>query len=373
MTDAGRVTGTGDSVGSGFELLSDGPDEMGRELAGGPAAVEATLAGLARPRQALARLIDGAGRVQVLGTGASLAVCECAGPLLRSSDRSFGRSRPLLVREASAAIMGLPDDEIFRADDCVVAVSKTGSSPEIVGASRRAVAAGAQVVAVTSDEASPLAELAHEVVLVPIGLEAGAATKSELGALAALLAMWGLIERAGPGSQSLIRGLEAAVLDWERAGAIGHDLADARRIWFAGFGAALGAAEAVSLIWHEKVCRPAIPMTPSGFRHGPIEAAGRGDAIVLIEMDPPSPVRDAYMRLLSDECLRVGINQLWVSHEGPPAGTWLPLLMEDSPRRSLEAFVRLQQLARSAAHAAGTYRDGFAMLGSVVSTSTPFE
>jgi fructoselysine-6-P-deglycase FrlB-like protein len=373
MTDNERTTRAAAAEDRRDLLSADGPDEMGRELAGGPAAVEATLSGLARRREALATLIDEARRVQVLGTGASLAVSRCAEPLLRASDRGAGRTRPLLVREASGAVMGLPGDEMFRPDDCVIAVSKSGVSPEIVGASRRALAVGAHVVAVTSGDTSLLAKLAHEVVLVPIGDEHGASTKSALGALAALLAMWDLVERGEPGSQSLVRGLESVVRDWEPAWTIGRELAAARRIWFAGFGAAFGAAEAVSLLWHEKVGRPGVHTTPSGFRHGLIEAAGSEDAILLFEIDPPSPVRDEYMRLLSGECLRIGVEQVWISHERPPAGSWLTLLADEAAGRALEAFIRLPQLARGAAHAAGTYRDGFSILGSVVRTSTPFE
>jgi fructoselysine-6-P-deglycase FrlB-like protein len=373
MTDDGRQTRAAAAPGPRDDLAADGPDEMGRELASGPATVEATLSALARRRDAPSTLIGKARRVQVLGTGASLAVARCAEPLLRASDRDAGRTRPLVVCEASEAVMGPPDREMFRPDDWVVAVSKSGVSPEIVGASRRALAVGAHVVAVTSNDTSLLAKLAHEVVPVPIGEERGAATKSALGALAALLAMWDLVERKVPGSRVLVRDLESAVRDWEAARTIGREMAVARRIWFAGFGAACGAAEAGGLLWHEKVGRPAVHTTPSGFRHGPIEAAGNEDAIVLVEIDPPSPVRNEYMRLLSGECQSVGVEQIWVSHERPPAGRWLALLADEAPGRALEAYVRLQQLARGAAHAAGTYRDGFAVLGSVVRTSAAFE
>ncbi|MGA3031621.1 MAG: SIS domain-containing protein [Candidatus Limnocylindrales bacterium] len=365
---------TARSAASDLSLLAfDGPDEMGRELASGPAVVEATLTGLSRRRGAVVKVIEEAGRVLVLGTGASLAVARCAEPLLRARDTSVGRTRPLVVLEASAAVLGTAQAEAFRPDDCVVAVSKSGVSPEIVGASRLARAAGARVVAVTASETSALAKLAHEVVPVPIGEEHGAATKSALGALAALLGIWDVFERDAPGSRGLAEVMESAVRDWETAWTIGRELAGARRIWFAGFGAAQGAAEAAGLLWHEKVGRSGVSSTPSGFRHGLIEAAGSEDALVILEIDPPTPVRRRYMDLLAGECARIGLKQVWVSHESPPVGQWLALRVEEAPGRALEGLIRVQQLARAAAHAAGTYRDGFAVLRSIVHTSTSYE
>lgn len=355
------------------DIAADGPDEMGRELASGPEAVAATLSAL-RPRiGTLREHLSAADSVHVIGTGASLAVARCAEPLLRAADRKAGRRRDLLVREAAALIMALPGEESCRCGDLVVAVSRSGKSPEVLAACRYARAAGARVLAVTSGEASPLAELADDTLHVPIGEEHGAATKSALGGLAALLAMWGLVGADPTASRELVRLLRAAVNDWPEAWAIGRELASARRTWFAGFGSGLGVAEAAGLLWHEKVHRLAVATTPSGFRHGLIEAASDEDAIVLVEVDPPLPVRAAYMRLLSDDCRALGLLQVTLTHDRPPAGRWLALRAAEPPGRALESLVRVQQLARATALAGGSYSDGFVVLNAHVWTSAGFE
>ena len=355
----------------GAGLAADGPDEMGRELASGPDAVAATLSALG-PRLATLGESLAAAAVQVIGTGASLAAARCAEPLLRAADRTAGRTRDLFVREASALVMAPPGEEPFRRGDLVVAVSKSGKSPEVLAACRQARAAGARVLAVTSGEASPLAALADDLVHVPIGEERGAATKSALGALAALLAMWDVIG-ADPPSRELVGLLRSTADDWPSAQAIGGELAAARWTWFAGFGPALGVAEAAGLLWHEKVRRPAVATTPSGFRHGPIEAAGKDDAIVLVEIDPPSRARPGYMRLVSDDCRAVGMSQIWLTQDRPPTGRWLALRATEPAGRALESLIRVQQLARATALAAGSYGDEFVVLNALVHTSAGFE
>ena len=69
---------------------------------------------------------------------------------------------------------------------------------------------------------------------------------------------------------------------------------------------------------------------------------------------------------------------VWISASPPPGLTSIRLTDggaaaapgEPSPAMALEALVRLQQLARATAHAAGTYRDGFAVLWAIVKPAT---
>lgn len=105
-------------------LADDGPDEMGRDLAGAADVVEATLieVGHVRPR------LEEGGR----------------------------QGHP---RRSSAS--------------CAPA-SKSGTSPETLAAARKAADAGCAVVAVTADQTSPLASMAALAVPTPIGEEGGA-------------------------------------------------------------------------------------------------------------------------------------------------------------------------------------------------------
>jgi len=219
------------------DLRPDGPDEMGRELAEGPVAVEATLAVVERLRPQLEEARRTASRLLLVGTGASLAMAQAAAPLFRA------------------------------------AVSAAGLA---------------------------LARAAHA--------------------------------------------------------------------WAVGFGSAAGLARGATLLLHEKTLLVTVSGTPSEFRHGPIEAAGPADAVVLVETDPPDPRRAAYLTRLAGELAELGVPLVTVGRGPLPPGP-LTIPIPEPPAAGavlLHTLLRIQQLARLAAHARGTYRDGFRVLRTVV-------
>ena len=325
----------------------DGPDAMGRELAEGPAAVERTLANVAVMMPELQALIGQCARLVLVGTGASLAMARAAAPSWRR-----GLAKPVIVRQSTESVLSEADGHRFEPGDLVVAISQAGTSPETLAAIRLARSSGADAIAVTAHPESPLGSEATLVLHVASGDETGAATKSELATLAALLAVSGELECDAGSGLALSNALEVLVAGWADAAAVGSELAAARRLWFVGFGASLGIAEAGALLWHEKVIRSAVALTPSEFRHGPIEAAGVEDAVVLVDVDPADARRAAYQARLARELAQLGVALVEVRVE--PRG---------SP---LAALLRVQQLARATAISAGTYRDEFAVLRQVV-------
>jgi fructoselysine-6-P-deglycase FrlB-like protein len=121
----------------------------------------------------------------------------------------------------------------------------------------------------------------------------------------------------------------------------------------------LGIAEAGMLLWHEKVVRPATAATPSEFRHGLIEAATNRDAVLLVDVAPEPAPPSAYLERLRSELqtLGVGVVELRARASNPGAA-------------ALELLLRMQQLARAAALAGGTYRDGFAVLRNTVTPAS---
>ena len=358
-------------------LGPDGPDEMGRELAEGPDAVAATLlrAGDAGARRDV--LLGPAERLILLGTGASLAVARSAAPVWRASWPSAAQRPAVLVRESAEAVFDAADGECFRPGDLVFAISQSGVSPETLAAARLADAAGARVVAVTAHEASPLAKLAAGAVVTPIGEERGAATKSELATLAALLALADALPMAAAEIEALRTWLSAIADAWVGLAAPVGCLTAARRLWIAGLGSTAGLAHAGSLLWHEKVHRQAVGVTISEFRHGPIEAAGPRDAVVVLVPPDGSPGLAAYLRLLDDELAQLGTPSVWLGALAPsrhalaltvplPPPPTLSGLSSGTAASLLGATLRLQQLARGTAHAAGTYADGFRVLRRIV-------
>jgi glutamine---fructose-6-phosphate transaminase (isomerizing) len=320
---------------------------MGRELAEGPAAVERTLANVEAILPELGALIRQSDRLVLLGTGASLAMARAAAPSWRRR-----LSKPVVVRQSTESVLSDADGYRFEQDDLVVAISQAGTSPETLAAIRLARSSGAAAIAVTAHPRSPIGSEAPLVLHVASEEESGAATKSELATLAALLAVAGEPGCDAGSRLALSKALAAVVAAWADAAAVGTELAAARRLWFVGFGTSLGIAEAGALLWHEKVIRPAVALTPSEFRHGPIEAAGVGDTVVLVDVDPVDARRAAYLARLAGELVQLGVAlvQVEVEPRGSPVG----------------ALLRVQQLARAASLSAGTYRDEFAVLRHVV-------
>lgn len=337
-------------------LAFDGPDSMGRETAEGPAAVEATLLGMADG--SAARLVAGARRVLLIGTGASLAMAEAAAPLF---------VRPAaIVREASSLAFGDVDGRPIEPGDVVVAVSMSGRSPETRAATLAARRAGVPLVAVTARADSPLAGAVDEVVLTPVGVETGAATKSELSAFAALAALAAALPMQSTEVRRLRDRLQASAADLDTMMGAGAIVARSRGCWALGFGPALGVARATALLLHEKARRPTVFCTPSEFRHGPIEASGVEDAVILVDAGlAPNDDRSRYLDRLARELAELGVALIAVGGTGPGA---LADAAGASPAEAiLHALLRVQQLARISAVSRGTYREDFLVLrGAVV-------
>ena len=342
------------------------PDEMLRDIRETPEAVRRTFAEL---RQAsFRRLLEDIARsrsVVLLGTGASLAMARCAEALWASPEHSSAPRRAVAVEAAEALFadnLGLVDP-----NTAVLIVSMSGKSLESLEAANTARRAGNRVVAITSDGGSPLAGAASDVVLTPIGHERGAATKSETTALVALLALGGFFLNDPAAIDRVVDLLGDAVADESCVGAAGSVVGGARRIWTAGFGAARGVADVLALLLHEKARLSAVSGSPSGFRHGFVEASSAEDALVVIECGDERPSLAAYLDQLASEGQRIGLNTAWVAARDGP-GLSIRLRGTTPPERTLEAVVRVQQLAHAAACAAGTYTDGFEILGKVVHT-----
>lgn len=351
-------------------VTPDGPDQMGRELAEGPAAVAATLAAFEEATEASAGALGEARRILLVGTGASSAMTVAAAPAWRRVRHAQGDHRPVIVREASAVTFGVDGDAIVEGD-VVVAVSYRGTSPETVAAAELARRAGHTVIAVTRPGSSPLADVATLSVEVRCGEEEkGAATKSELATLAVLLALGGALSSDASTRAALEARLEAAVLDWAPCARLGRELANSERTWAVGLGVGEGIARAASLLWHEKVIRPAVAVSVSTFRHGPVEAVRRGDAVLVIDVGSSVPAQAAYMALLASELDRLGCVTAWIGPQLPATSEGLTVAGRDAGA-SLDATLRLQQLARATALAAGTYAEEFQVLLDIVRASPP--
>jgi fructoselysine-6-P-deglycase FrlB-like protein len=337
---------------------------MASEIAEGPEAVVATLAGCQPIHGPFADELASRHRIVLVATGASLAMSHAAAPAWR---RHLPKKVELVVRQSTEAALGGIDGWSFEPTDLAVAVSQSGTSPETLAAARDARAAGAAVAAVTAHQESPLAEVATIPVSLACGEESDASTKSALSTLAALLALAGALPRGNEEAWRLGERLREVVRDDAAIAPAARILTGARRTWFLGFGTDLGIAEAAQLLWHEKVIRSATAATPSEFRHGLVEAFGPEDAVVLIDVDRPDARRSAYLDRVREEVSALGgtLNDVISSPTGATAQGSRTVIAIDAPdagSAALEAMLRVQQLAHATALLAGTYRDGFAVL-----------
>ena len=348
------------------DLAPDGPDEMGRELAEGPAAVEGTLAAVERAAPEIAALIEETRRTVLVGTGASLAVARAAAPAWRESERGRGGQRAVVIRESAAAVLGDADGEIFLPGDLVVAISQSGTSPETVAAAGRAARIGCRVIAVSAAADSALCGVARLSVVTPSGHEGGAATKSALSALAVLLAIAGAVAADAASRASAGRRLRDVVADWPAAAALGPLLAGAERLWIVGLGSAAGLTAAA----RPSVAREGPPArrgdhglgiparaggggAPWGCGSAPRCGSGRSGAVAVPR--PPAGRARPARRATRDGGARRARGA--ARH---------PLGLAPGGLAELEALLRIQQLARATAHAAGTYQDGFRVLRAIV-------
>jgi glucosamine--fructose-6-phosphate aminotransferase (isomerizing) len=170
----------------------------------------------------------------------------------------------------------------------VLAISQSGSSPDLIASARSARAAGATVVALLNSEHSPLAEVAQHTVPLCAGVEHSvAATKSFIASLAALVHL----VAAWTNDPDLLGALRAApalleqawALDWSPAMPV---LTPASNLYVIGRGLGLGIAQETALKCKETSGLHAEAFSSAEVLHGPQALLGPAfPALVLAQHD----------------------------------------------------------------------------------------
>ena len=93
--------------------------------------------------------------------------------------------------------------------------------------------------------------------------------------------------------------------------------------------------------------------------------------MVVVEVRGDKPPLATYFDRMAIEGQRIGLTTAWIAGRDRD-GLNVPLRGSTEVERALEAVVRAQQLAHAAARAAGTYMDGFRVLGKLVHTNKPY-
>lgn len=255
----------------------------------------------------------------------------------------------LPVASAAPSVTSVFATEFRQTGALLIAVSQSGRSPDLLTTVERYKKAGAYVVVLVNDEASPLAALADTLLPLCAGPETSvAATKSfiaSIAGLAALAAHWS-------GDTALIEALaalpaqleQACALDWTPMVAA---LADARNLFIVGRGYGLSVAQEAALKLKETCGLHAEGFSSAEVRHGPMAIVHNGFPVLAFATSDKSgdDVRQA-----AAEFAERGAHVLVADHDAgglpvlPAHAVLEPILMIQSFYGAAEQLARTRGL-----------------------------
>lgn len=200
-------------------------------------------------------------------------------------------------------------------DAGVIGISQSGASPDVVAVLRSAARAGLPTLAITNDEASPLARAAGSVVGLRAGPERSvAATKTytaELLALAMLSVAFTGRDPArhrslGSVPRSVQRSLDTAADATSAADRVAELMGTADRVLVLGRGLEFPTAREWALKLKEIAGLHAESFSAADFVHGPLALVRPGDVVLVVAGTGPTlaGLRELVVRLTS---LRAGV------------------------------------------------------------------
>ncbi len=199
--------------------------------------------------------------------------------------------------------------QLLRPGAVVVAVSQSGRSAETIGLLDQ-VPAGVQVVGISNDSASPLAQRCSHALITHAGPEATVSCKTYVSTL--MMLEWLGAHWVGEDLAAVrpeLAQAPSAVADYVRAWPqhveiFSEALSETALLYYAGRGPSCAAAQAAGLITKEASHFPAEGFSSAAFRHGPLEMVGPQVFLVVFEGLPPTAALNA--RLVQDVLHRGG-------------------------------------------------------------------
>jgi glucosamine--fructose-6-phosphate aminotransferase (isomerizing) len=187
---------------------------------------------------------------------------------------------------------------------CVVALSQSGQTPDVVEYVERGRARGAFTIALTNEVGSPLAEAADAVLPLAAGVEeAIAATKTYTAQIAALALLAGSIAGDDERVVHELREVTELVADMlpgleQRLSEVAVALTFVGRMFVIGRGPEFATAREISLKLLETCRVAAAPLTATDLAHGPVAALDGLFPVWTIAPDDPllPAVREAAAR-----------------------------------------------------------------------------
>lgn len=249
----------------------------------------------------------------------------------------------------------------------VVAVSQSGSTPEIITVLQRCREAGAVTVAITNDPGSALAGAAHATVALEAGEERAVPATKTFSAQVAAFAMvgeaLGEVPFADEDWDRLPEAVQQALDDHRAAVTQAERLVPASSLVMVARGLLYPIALEAALKCKESALVQAEGFSVADLRHGPIAVVG--DTTGVIAFSAPGPAaQDA--ELLASEAAQLGATVVRV---GTTAAADLQLRVPlPEALQALPSAVRAQQLALALALARGLDPDRPAGLTKVTAT-----
>lgn len=225
---------------------------------------------------------EGAKRFVLTGMGSSF---HSLYPLHRELLRRGARSVHMETAELLDCLDGVSGPEV-----CLIAVSQSGESAEVVSLMEHAGRFG-QSVGVTNDPVSTLAKSADTLLQLRAGKEATVSCKTYLNTLAALRWLEGTLMGEDPAAvlaelEPLPEAVKAYLEQWEsHAGEALELLSGVETVYVVGRGRSLATAGTGGLILKESTRRPCEGMSAAAFRHGPLELVGPSKCVLVIDAD----------------------------------------------------------------------------------------
>jgi glutamine---fructose-6-phosphate transaminase (isomerizing) len=273
---------------------------------------------------------------------------------------AFGLLAGLTALRDSISLSVYYGAEIDLGDSCVLALSQSGRTPDVVEYVERARRRGTFTVAVTNDAASPLAAAADAVLPLGAGEErAVAATKTYTAQVAALMLLAAHAGDDGARYVDALRATAAVLSDAlpgleQRLSSVAATLGDIDRILVLGRGPEFATAREVALKLLETCRIGAMALTATDLAHGPVAA-----------LDPLFPVwaiapSDASLPAVSEAVARARAACATVIACGAAAerlaGASVAITLPDAPLPLLSPLISIvpgQLLAGALAHARG--------------------
>jgi glucosamine--fructose-6-phosphate aminotransferase (isomerizing) len=229
----------------------------------------------------------------------------------------------LPVASLGPSLASVYDSELHLSGALFIAISQSGRSPDILRLAEEAKRAGALVVGLVNDEASPLAALVDVLVPLRAGPERSvAATKSFLGTCTALLqlvAAWSGRPDLRAALEQAPRVLqEAGNCDWSEALL---SLQDARSLYVVGRGLGLGIAQELALKLKETCRIHAEAFSAAEVLHGPFALVGPGFPAFVLD---PGDEGGESSRAVAERFTQLGASVSFAG-AGLPAGPGLAM------------------------------------------------